>query len=63
MYIGRIKPNEGYHRDSSPSSASSDFTSDEDFDRHPEFARLLGHEDRRIVQTAVRMRFNRDFPP
>eukprot|EP00971_Amphidinium_carterae_P189692 3765564-Amphidinium_carterae.1 len=59
MYIGRMKVNEGYHHDSSPSDAHSD----EDFNEHPELAMMLPPEDRRVVEVSLRMRFNRDFPP
>eukprot|EP00971_Amphidinium_carterae_P253889 5040326-Amphidinium_carterae.1 len=61
--IGRQKANMGYHHDSSPSEAHSDLTSDEDFNEHPELALGLPLHDRRIVEAAVKMRFNRDFPP
>eukprot|EP00971_Amphidinium_carterae_P323802 6435204-Amphidinium_carterae.1 len=63
MYIGRRKPNDGTHHDSSPSSGHSYLTSDEDFNEHPELTFNLAPDDRRIVEAAERMRFNRDFPP
>eukprot|EP00971_Amphidinium_carterae_P188497 3741612-Amphidinium_carterae.1 len=62
MYIGRRRVNEGYHHDSSPSSAGSHLTSDEDFNSHLGLVRRLDPEDKPIVQAAIRMRFNRDFP-
>eukprot|EP00971_Amphidinium_carterae_P216040 4288283-Amphidinium_carterae.1 len=55
MYIGRRRANEGYHHDSSPSSAGTDLTSDEDFNMHQGLARRLDPEDKRIVQAAIRM--------
>eukprot|EP00971_Amphidinium_carterae_P111543 2209077-Amphidinium_carterae.1 len=55
MFIGRMRANEGYHHDSSPSSGHSVFTSDEDFNEHPEFAFMLTPEDQRIVSAANRM--------
>eukprot|EP00971_Amphidinium_carterae_P049938 984177-Amphidinium_carterae.1 len=36
MYIGRMRANDGYHHDSSPSSGHSVLTSDEDFNEHPD---------------------------
>eukprot|EP00971_Amphidinium_carterae_P291979 5796176-Amphidinium_carterae.1 len=62
IYIGRRKANDGSHHDSSPSSGHSYLTSDEDFNEHPELTFNLTPEDRRIVEVAEKMRFNRDFP-
>eukprot|EP00971_Amphidinium_carterae_P321453 6389756-Amphidinium_carterae.1 len=58
-----MRANDGYHHDSSPSSGHSYLTDDEDFNEHPESAFMLTPEDKVIVEAAVKMRFNRDFPP
>eukprot|EP00971_Amphidinium_carterae_P090926 1799672-Amphidinium_carterae.1 len=60
--IGRRKDNIGYYHDSSPSDAYLDLTFDEDFDEHPELAAGPPERDRRIIETALHMRFNQDFP-
>eukprot|EP00971_Amphidinium_carterae_P186584 3703710-Amphidinium_carterae.1 len=62
MFAGRMRANEGYQHDSSPSSGHSVLASDDDFNEHPEFAFMLTPGDRRIVNAANRMRFNRDYP-
>eukprot|EP00971_Amphidinium_carterae_P295887 5876481-Amphidinium_carterae.1 len=46
-----------------PPDPHSEFTSEEDFYDHPEAAMGLPVWEKRIIQKAVHMRFNRDHPP